>query len=1052
MLARLSLLLSLFFCCPLFIPAQTEHSVAREWNELLLEGIRGDFARPTVHARNLFHTSAAMYDAWAVYDSTANTYLLGDTLRGFECPYDPNTLPFLNDTILATAQHMAISYAAYRILSHRFSDSPGAPNLIPRLDAFMADSLGYLIGYTNADYTNGNPAAMGNYIAQCYINYGLQDGANEENDYENNYYEPVNEPLVMELAGNPDVLDPNRWQPLTLEVFIDQSGNVTSGDTPDFLSPEWGIVYPFALKNEDLNIYQRDSNDYWVYHDPGPPPYLSDSPDDLAAEYQWGFSLVSTWSSHLDPGDGVMWDISPAAIGNLQVEDYPTDIEGLRDFYDLAEGGDPSSGHTVNPHTGIPYEPNLVPRGDYARVLAEFWADGPDSETPPGHWFTILNYVNDHPELVRKFRGIGIEMDSLEWDIKTYMALGGAMHDAAITAWGIKGYYDYIRPVSAIRHMADLGQSTDPMEPSFHPEGIPLYPGLIELVYAGDPLEGEMGENIGKIKLFAWKGPDYINFPQIDVAGVDWILAENWWPYQRPSFVTPPFAGYVSGHSTYSRAAAEILTMITGDPFFPGGMGVFDAPANQFLVFEDGPSIDIELQWATYRDASDQCSLSRIWGGIHPPADDIPGRLAGIEIGIDAFELAESLFYQDADMDGFYSYEDCDDSNAGIHPDAVEICDGIDNNCDGFIDEALTVYTYYRDNDGDGFGVDTISIDTCLLAAPAGYALVANDCDDNNPEVNPDAEEICDNLDNNCSGLINDGLEILTYYRDQDMDGFGDEGQALDTCLAFAPEGFTSIGGDCNDSNENIHPNAVEVCDSLDNNCNGFINDSIPVFTYYLDNDNDSYGDAGVFLDTCMMTPPAGYVLNAMDCNDQDSSIHPLAIELCDTLDNNCDGFINEGLENFTYYQDSDGDGFGNSESVIDTCVVSAPDNYVTNAEDCDDENAAINPDMMEIADNGIDEDCDGEDLISNTNDIQATAIHIYPNPTTGDLNIQLDYSGEMRIKLYAASGTLVMDKSLPFINDGAIIPLSLLPKGIYFLKLFDHQEKVIGISRVAKW
>ncbi|MFT4577142.1 MAG: hypothetical protein ACI9SI_002084, partial [Polaribacter sp.] len=125
-----------------------------------------------------------------------------------------------------------------------------------------------------------------------------------------------------------------------------------------------------------------------------------------------------------------------------------------------------------------------------------------------------------------------------------------------------------------------------------------------------------------------------------------WILAENWMPYQRPSFVTPPFAGYVSGHSTFSRAAAEVLTRITGDPYFPGGIGKFVAKKNEFLVFEEGPSQDIILQWATYRDASDQCSLSRIWGGIHPPADDIPGRLMGAQVGIDAFEFGKVFFDQ----------------------------------------------------------------------------------------------------------------------------------------------------------------------------------------------------------------------------------------------------------------------------------------------------------------------------------------------------------------------------------------------------------------------
>jgi len=128
--------------------------------------------------------------------------------------------------------------------------------------------------------------------------------------------------------------------------------------------------------------------------------------------------------------------------------------------------------------------------------------------------------------------------------------------------------------------------------------------------------------------------------PETDDAGVGWILAEDWWTYQRPTFVTPPFAGYVSGHSTYSRTAAEVMTLITGDNFFPGGMGEFHAVMNEFLHFEEGPSMDITLQWATYQDASDQCSLSRIWGGIHPPQDDIPGRKIGIELGPLAFNYA----------------------------------------------------------------------------------------------------------------------------------------------------------------------------------------------------------------------------------------------------------------------------------------------------------------------------------------------------------------------------------------------------------------------------
>jgi hypothetical protein len=190
--------------------------------------------------------------------------------------------------------------------------------------------------------------------------------------------------------------------------------------------------------------------------------------------------------------------------------------------------------------------------------------------------------------------------------------------------------------------MADYGQSSDPSLASYSKLGIQLVPGYIELVETTEPAFDFTSEDIGKIKIKAWRGPDYISDPDTDVAGAGWILAENWWPYQRPTFITPPFAGYISGHSTFSRAAAEVMTTLTGDAYFPGGMGEFKAKKDSFLVFEKGPSIDVVLQWATYRDASDQCSLSRIWGGIHPPVDDIPGRLIGMELGVSAFNFAES--------------------------------------------------------------------------------------------------------------------------------------------------------------------------------------------------------------------------------------------------------------------------------------------------------------------------------------------------------------------------------------------------------------------------
>ena len=195
--------------------------------------------------------------------------------------------------------------------------------------------------------------------------------------------------------------------------------------------------------------------------------------------------------------------------------------------------------------------------------------------------------------------------------------------------------------------MADKGQSTDPILMSYHPAVIPLPEGYVELVLPGDSLALLDTNNIGKIKVFAWRGHDYINNTAVDEAGEGWILAEDWWQYQRPSFVTPPFAGYVSGHSTYSKTAAEIMTALTGDEYFPGGVGQFPAIQDEFLVFEDGPSQTLVLQWAKYYDAADQCSLSRIWGGIHPPVDDIRGRLMGEIIGVEAFEFAEQYFIRE---------------------------------------------------------------------------------------------------------------------------------------------------------------------------------------------------------------------------------------------------------------------------------------------------------------------------------------------------------------------------------------------------------------------
>ena len=297
-------------------------------------------------------------------------------------------------------------------------------------------SLGYDPADTSTELGGGSAAAMGNRIAQCYIAYGLQDGANESNGYRNQFYRPINPPIEPFKPGNPTIVNLDRWQPISLPLAIDQAGNVVNS-TPPALSPEWGGVAPFALQDNSRITYFRDSFQYEVFHDPGPPPRAQGINAEL---FKWNHALVAIWSGHLDQADGVMIDISPASNGNTQT--LPVTFDEYPDFYDTLNGGVRQSGHPVNPVTGAPYAPQIVPRGDYTRALAEFWADGPSSETPPGHWFTIFNTISEHPLLQRRWGGSGPDLGHLEWDVKGYFTIGGAMHDVAICAWGIKGWYD----------------------------------------------------------------------------------------------------------------------------------------------------------------------------------------------------------------------------------------------------------------------------------------------------------------------------------------------------------------------------------------------------------------------------------------------------------------------------------------------------------------------------------------------------------------------------------------------------------------------------------
>jgi hypothetical protein len=193
--------------------------------------------------------------------------------------------------------------------------------------------------------------------------------------------------------------------------------------------------------------------------------------------------------------------------------------------------------------------------------------------------------------------------------------------------------------------MGGQGQSSDPDGPSYDPHGLPLVDDLTEVITSQSSAPGERHEeytdHVGEIAVRGWRG--FPADPETETSGVGWILAVDWVPYQRSTFVTPAFPGYVSGHSTFSRAAAEVMAAVTGDPYFPGGVGEFTLPRGE-LLHEEGPTEDTTLQWATYFDAADQAGLSRLYMGIHISADDFEGRRIGSACGREAWMLAQRYF------------------------------------------------------------------------------------------------------------------------------------------------------------------------------------------------------------------------------------------------------------------------------------------------------------------------------------------------------------------------------------------------------------------------
>ncbi len=705
-------------CEPVMFNAHAT-SISRLWNEMILYSIRNDIARPTVTARNLYHLSALLWDVYSAYENKKALML------------EASAPAFSN---LELSRNIAMSYAGYTFLMERYKNAPintgdqfaevndpaemivGGEGGDGTPDRFLDQTYNRLIKKLDFDVVkNKAHVNFGIEFAKRYLDLNLTDGSREAEGYKPAPGYVLKNPVVADvsqsglrglmtktadelisdffkfmdevssavaegqdfdyeslpalfntesyrgpvIAGQVDI---NHWVRLNIPGAIDQGGTaVASEQSP--LTLFWGFVKTFS------NLKPFESADKpGVYFDPGQslPKFETDPDQVIRANAQ-----VVEFSSKLNPLDmsaydfdqdgnpdknpgADLMDISPVSLGNNPL------------------GSNDGKGRQINPVTGRPYQQNLVKVANYYRSIAEFWADGPESETPPGHWNSIANYVLDQMEqskIPRKWKGQGEELSPLEYELRLYLTLNGALHDAAIAAWGIKGHYQGNRPVSVIRKLADMAEK----DPAFAAKLTSMSPNFKMVTY--EKSEKDQNGNIikkmvSKLAVKAWRGPKIGKYYEVDfvgpelrdlsfrfrndiakeedrffiensIAGVGWMLADNWVPYQRQTFVTPPFPGFVSGHSTFSRAAAEVLTGVTGTEYFPGGLGKYKAPSLHFEFSEETP---FEFHWATYFDAADVSGLSRIYGGIHATYDDLPARRVGSRVGQEALKTADKIF------------------------------------------------------------------------------------------------------------------------------------------------------------------------------------------------------------------------------------------------------------------------------------------------------------------------------------------------------------------------------------------------------------------------
>jgi hypothetical protein len=337
---------------------------------------------------------------------------------------------------------------------------------------------------------------------------------------------------------------------------------------------------------------------------------------------------------------------------------------------------------------------------------------------------------------------------------------------------------------------------------------------------------------------------------------------------------------------------------------------------------------------------------------------------------------------------------------------------------------------YFADADGDGFGDITTLISTCIQTQ--GYVTNSSDCNDNDAAIFPGAMEICNDIDDDCNELIDDGLVFTTYYADADGDSFGDINNPLDACMM--PDGYVTNNTDCNDNSANQNAASAEICNGEDDDCDGAIDNGLIFLDFYSDIDGDGFG-AGNVTSSCADLG-AGYTNNNTDCDDTNSNTNPSATETCNTIDDNCDGQTDDGTLT-VFFIDNDGDTYGNPSVSILACT--QPIGYTPDDTDCNDTDANINPGAEDIGGNGIDENCDGQ--IDNSIFELNASINLFPNPTHSELNIQINNAlvgNEMFI--FDAVGKMVFKQKL--LSTQTTVSVSNLADGNYIVRVGEMVKR----------